>query len=84
MYRYDARMSISEGLEASGLLGERVFRPRAIGQWITEAERSMPAASILAPLVAIRFGRRGLEGALRFGALEIGEVNQWGEWKVEK
>ncbi len=33
----------------------------------------MPAASILAPLVAIRFG-----------ALEIGEVDQWGEWKVEK
>ncbi len=73
MYLYEASMSISQGLEASGLLGERVFRPRAIGQWITEAERSMPAASILAPLVAIRFG-----------ALEIGEVDQWGEWKVEK
>jgi len=27
---------------------------------------------------------RGRQGALRLGALEIGEVDQWGEWKVEK
>ncbi len=38
-----------------------------------------------APLVALLdSGAGGLEGALRLGALEIGEVDQCEKWKVEK
>ena len=50
------------------------FDSRRIAPFYSDQFKGMPFHAI----------QGGPEGALRLGALEIGEVEQWREWKIEK